>query len=118
MDINSVFQLMVAASLERGKTLRVTDRISCDELLRLAGTGLVEILIHGEQAHPALTVKRLTPRGLQVLRAFATPLPGVRSALKVGTIRSRQMGKISGRAEAEDRHHKIAAAAAGPAKFV
>lgn len=102
MDLNSIFQLMVAASLERDKSIRVTDQISCNELLRLAGAGLVEISIHGEQTHPEVTVKRLTARGLRVLRAFATPLPGLPPVLKAAALHLPKIGRVSGRAKPAD----------------
>jgi hypothetical protein len=94
MNLNSVFQLMVAAGLEQGESLRVTDQIGCDELLRMAGAGLVEISIDGDQAHPPVTLERLTERGSQVLRASAAPLPCAPSMLKKGTIASLNFGRF------------------------
>ena len=36
MDISTIFQLLVAASVERGRTLHVTDLPDCDQLMRMA----------------------------------------------------------------------------------
>jgi hypothetical protein len=99
MDIFTIFQLLVAASVERGRTLRVTHQPDCDEFLRMGASGLVDIYLHLEGPEHEVTVRRLTARGRRVLRAFASPLrPGrvVRAVRKTKVRKTRDLKTLGG----------------------
>ncbi len=96
MDINTMFQLMVAASLEGCRPLHVTDRVSCDQLMRMAAAGLVDVTIHGELPNRTVTVRRLTARGGRLLRAYASP----KRTRPAGAVRRKKLRKVSRRAAA------------------